>query len=114
MKLNGKDVLICSCEDTMALDGDTIAKATGGDGTLRPARHLCRVEMDRFTDVAGKSEHLLVACTQEAPLFLDALEDMGENAPTASFVNIRERAGWSELGQSKNKNITAKMAALIA
>lgn len=118
MKLNGKEVLICSCEDTMTLDSDGIAKATGGDGALRPARHLCRVEMDRFSDVAAKSDHLLIACTQEAPLFLDALEDMGENAPAASFVNIRERAGWSEQGhpdqKEKNKNITAKMAALIA
>jgi ferredoxin len=118
MKLNGKDVLICSCEDTMTLDPDAIAKATGGDGALRPTRHLCRVEMDRFGDVAAKSDHLLVACTQEAPLFLDALEDMGENAPAASFVNIRERAGWSEQGQPgakvKSKNIPAKMAALIA
>ena len=60
MKLNGKDVLICSCEDTMTLDPDAIAKATGGDGDLRPARHLCRVEMDRFGDVAAQSDHVLL------------------------------------------------------
>jgi len=113
MKLNGKEVFICSCEDTMTLDSDAIAKAVGGEGTLRPARHLCRVELDRFMDEAGKADKILVACTQEAPLFLDALEELGDDAPEADFMNIRELAGWSEDGQSKNKNVTAKMAALI-
>lgn len=114
MKLNGKEVFICSCEDTMTLDGDAIAKAVGGEGKLHPARHLCRVELDRFMDEAGKADDILVACTQEAPLFLDALEELGDDAPGADFMNIRELAGWSEDGQSKSKNVTAKMAALIS
>ena len=113
MKLNGKDVFVCSCEDTMALDADALAKACGGDGALKAARHLCRVELDRFIDEAGKADHILVACTQEAPLFLDALEELGDKAPTAEFLNIREKAGWSDGGRNGDKNVTAKMAALI-
>lgn len=117
MKLNGKDVFVCSCEDTMTIDSEALAKACGGDGALKPARHLCRVELDRFIDEAGKSDHILVACTQEAPLFLDALEEMGDDAPAAEFLNIREKAGWSEAGRpgqkGGSKNVTAKMAALI-
>jgi len=114
MKLNGKEVLVCSCEDTMSIDGDALAKALGGEGKLQPARHLCRVELDRFMDDAGKADKILVACTQEAPLFLDALEELGDKAPEANFVNIRELAGWSEDGQNKDTNVTAKMAALIS
>ena len=113
MKLNGKDVFVCSCEDTMTIDADTLAKACGGDGTLRPARNLCRIELDRFADEAGAADKILVACTQEAPLFLDALEDLGDDAPDAEFVNIRELAGWSEAAQAKDKNIPYKMAALL-
>ena len=117
MKLNGKDVFVCSCEDTMTLDTDALAKACGGDGALKAARHLCRVELDRFIDDAQKSDHILVACTQEAPLFLDALEELGDKAPFVDFLNIREKAGWSEAGRpgqkAGNKNVTAKMAALI-
>jgi hypothetical protein len=97
MKVNGKDVFVCSCEDTMSIDADALGKALSGtgdsEGTLRPARHLCRVELDRFLDEAGKADDILVACTQEAPLFLDALDELGDNAPDASFVNIRERQG---------------------
>jgi len=113
MKLNGKDVFVCSCEDTMTIDADTLAKACGGDGTLRPARNLCRIELDRFADEAGAADKILVACTQEAPLFLDALEDLGDDAPDAEFVNIRELAGWSEAAQAKDKNVPYKMAALL-
>jgi ferredoxin len=113
MKLNGKDVFVCSCEDTMSIDADGLAKACGGDGALKPARHLCRVELDRFMDEARGADNILVACTQEAPLFLDALDELGDDAPQADFVNIRERAGWSEAGKTKNRNVTAKMAALI-
>tara|TARA_R110002074_G_scaffold206153_4_gene374571 strand:+ start:2100 stop:4181 length:2082 start_codon:yes stop_codon:yes gene_type:complete len=113
MKLHGKEVLVCSCEDTMNIDADALAKAAGGDGALKVARHLCRVELDRFADEAGKADKLLVACTQEAPLFLDALEDMGDRAPEAAFVNIRERAGWSQAAKDADKNVIAKMAALL-
>lgn len=113
MKLNGKDVFVCSCEDTMSIDADALSKALGGEGKLRPARHLCRAELDRFSDEAAKADSILVACTQEAPLFLDALEELGDAAPEAGFLNIREKAGWSEASRNGDKNVTAKMAALI-
>ena len=67
--------------------------------------------------VAGQGSELLVACTQEAPLFLETLDEMGEDAPAAQFVNIREKAGWSKdaSGKSPRKtDMTAKMAALLA
>ena len=113
MKLRAKDVFVCSCENTMTIDADELAKACGGEGALRPARQLCRVELDRFMDDATKSDDILVACTQEAPLFLDALDEIGGDAPNVAFVNIRETAGWSDAAENDGKNVTAKMAALI-
>ncbi len=113
MKLNGKAVFVCSCEDTMTIDETALGNALGGEGDLRAARHLCRTELDRFNDEAAAEDRILVACTQEAPLFLDALEDIGESAPSAQFLNIREVAGWSSDAADNKGNVTAKMAALI-
>lgn len=123
MKLNEKRVLVCDCEGTMTIDGKALAKACGGDD-LAPATHLCRVQIEEFqrqaADAARAGEALIVACTQEAPLFIETLDDMGEGAPDARFVNIREKAGWSAAapGKSKDKgaarNLTAKMAALLS
>src|SRR4029079_1048496 len=97
-----RDVLICSCEDTMPLDAEAIGRACRG--TVQTANQLCRAELDRFRTRAG--EPLIVGCTQEAPLFSEVA---GENADIR-FANIRETAGWS-----KDASAAApKMAALIA
>ena len=102
MKLNGKEVLVCNCEGTMTIDGKALAKACqGGDKKgggkkaeeLSVASHLCRTQIEEFQRLAGQGSELLVACTQEAPLFLETLDEMGEDAPAAQFVNIREKAG---------------------
>ncbi|MEQ9556138.1 MAG: 4Fe-4S binding protein [Rhodospirillales bacterium] len=122
MKLNEKHVLVCDCEGTMSIDGKALAKACalGGtaDGDLKVATHLCRRQVEEFQRVAGAAgqagESLLVACTQEAPLFLETLDEM-DTAPAVAFTNIREKAGWSDAAQDKKAsvNLTAKMAALL-
>ena len=126
MKLNGKEVLVCNCEGTMTIDGKALAKACQGSDKkgggkkaeeLSVASHLCRTQIEEFQRLAGQGSELLVACTQEAPLFLETLDEMGEDAPAAQFVNIREKAGWSKdaSGKSPRKtDMTAKMAALLA
>ena len=100
MKLNEKHVLVCDCEGTMSIDGKALAKAcgqgTGDDGDLKVATHLCRRQAEEFQRVAGiagqAGETLLVACTQEAPLFLETLDEM-DTPPAIAFTNIREKAG---------------------
>ena len=110
MKLNGKDVFVCSCEETMTIEADALGKALGGDGALKPARYLCRTELDRFVDDARKADHILVACTQEAPLFLDALEEMGDDAPRCRIPQhprksrlVRSRPRQQETGRPKKQ-----------
>ncbi len=122
MKLNEKHVLVCDCEGTMSIDGKALAKAcgqdTGADSDLKVATHLCRRQVEEFQRVAGiagqAGETLLVACTQEAPLFLETLDEM-DTAPAIAFTNIREKAGWSDAAKDKKAatNLTAKMAALL-
>ena len=121
MKLADRNVLVCNCQRTMAIDGDALARAAGGD-SCRVAEHLCRRELPQFNDAARQSMQdgsaLLIACTQEAPLFRETLDDLvneaGGETPDIRFVNIRERAGWSENGRKPNRDVNAKMAALLA
>ena len=100
-------VLICSCEDTMPLDGDAVRRACRG--TVIEGRQFCRAELNKFRKAAADAETLVVACTQEAPLFREVASEIEGSAPL-SFVNIRETGGWSEDAAKAGP----KMAALIA
>jgi ferredoxin len=103
-----RQILICSCEDTMRLDADAVRRGCGG-AKVTAARHLCRAEIERFRDAAATGEPLVVGCTQEAPLFSELAAEIKTSAPL-TFVNVRETAGWSDQGASAGP----KMAALIA
>src|SRR3954447_4173524 len=101
MEVNGRTVLVCNCEGTMPLDGAKLAKACGASAPATPATQLCRAELDRFITALESpttpAKPLMVACTQEAPLFDNQRQDSaadGSDTPV-TFVNIRERAGWS-------------------
>jgi len=103
-----RNILICSCEDTVPLDGEAVARVCRGAAVVE-GRQLCRAELERFRNLAAGGAALTVACTQEAPLFGEvagAIKDAAE----ISFVNIRETAGWSKDAAAAGP----KMAALIA
>jgi ferredoxin len=118
MKLGGRRVLLCDCEKTMPLDAGRLTAAcrkAGAEGEAALDTQLCRAQLDNFRGALAAGEPLLVACTQEAPLFSEvALEERGEAAgePDIAFVNIRETAGWSEA--AAGPDATAKIAALLA
>ena len=114
MEMGGKQILVCSCEDSMALDAEALSKAcraAGATGELDLNRQLCRAQLGNFQQALLGDRPLLVACTQEAPLFTEVVE---EDRPEAAvgFTNIRETAGWSDEGASRQA--TAKIAALLA
>lgn len=104
-----KTIFICSCEDTMPLDVESVKRGCRG-ASIKTAHQLCRAEIDRYrAELAGTVEHpLLVACTQEAPLFSELAEEAG--GANVAFVNVRETAGWSAEGARAGP----KMAALVA
>ena len=101
-------ILICSCEDTMPLDGAAVRRVCKGAEVLE-GRQICRAELDRFRKAVADGDSVTMACTQEAPLFAE-LAGASQAGGEVSFVNIRETAGWSKDAQAAGP----KMAALLA
>jgi ferredoxin len=101
-----RTIFVCSCEDTMPVDGNAIARACRG-ADVKTAHQLCRAEVERFRAAAASGVPLTVGCTQEAPLLA---EIAGDNAQAVTFVNVRESAGWSAAAAEAGP----KMAALLA
>jgi hypothetical protein len=102
--LGAKKLHVCSCNATMPLDGDALARALGLDAPLPVARSLCQRNLAEFTDsVTGEA---IVACTQEARLLRGVAEESGR-VESVRFVNIRETGGWSAQAPAA----TPKMAA---
>jgi ferredoxin len=99
-----RKILICSCDDTMPLDGAAVGRACRG-AEIVEGRQFCRAEIDRVRKAAAEGGSVTIACTQEAPLF----NEIGGEAPL-TLVNIRETAGWSK----DAKAAAPKTAALIA
>lgn len=108
MRLQRRHVLICDCERTMAPNGKALASALATEEPVVQTQ-LCRGQIDAFKAALATGEPVLVGCTQEAPLFSEIAEEAAQGA-AVSYVNIRERAGWSDQGVGA----TAKIAALLA
>ncbi len=102
-----RHIVVCSCEDTMPLDTETLRRSCRG-AEVTSGRQLCRAELDRFRKLAAGSDPITVACTQESPVFSEIAAEAAD--PEITFVNIRETAGWS--GQAARA--APKMAALLA
>jgi hypothetical protein len=100
-------VFACSCESTMPIDGDAIARGCGGD--VRQADQLCRAQIGLFRTALASGRPITVGCTQEAPLFAEAAAEVAAESRVA-FANVREAAGWSDQAGRAGP----KMAALLA
>src|SRR5262249_23447442 len=103
-----RNILICSCEDTMPLDGEAVRRVCR-DTVVIEGRQFCRAELERVRKMAASGEPITIACTQETPLFDEVANEI-EGRGALPFVNIRETAGWSKDASRAG----AKMAALIA
>ncbi len=104
-----RKILACSCDDSMALDGEALRRACRG-ADVQTARQLCRAEAERFRAIAADGGAVTVTCTQEAPLFSELAEEAGGKA-ALTYVNIREHAGWSTEGAQATPKIAALLAA---
>jgi len=104
-----RQILACSCDDSMALDGEALRRVCRG-AEVQTARQLCRAEAERFRAIAADGGAVTVTCTQEAPLFSELAEEAGGKA-AVTYVNIREHAGWSTEGTQATPKIAALLAA---
>jgi ferredoxin len=101
-----RQIVVCSCEDTMPLDMDTLRRACRGE--VIPGRQFCRAELDRFRKLAAGGDPMTVACTQEAPVFAEVAAEIRES--NLVFANIRENAGWSKDAAQAGPKIAALLA----
>jgi len=108
MDLKGKTIKLCNCNRTIPLDAKALAGALKSGDAVQIHSELCRKETGAF-QATLQDPDVLVACTQEAPLFTE-LATLAESKSELRFFNIREAAGWSEEG----RQATPKIAALIA
>jgi ferredoxin len=103
-----RTIIACTCEDSIALDPDAIARGCRGASVIT-AHQLCRVELERFRAAAAGGP-VTVGCTQEAPLFAEVAGELSA-APRVAFANIRETAGWSADADAAGPKIAALLAA---
>jgi ferredoxin len=108
MGLEGKTLKVCSCNKTVAIDGAALAAALKAGAPIQVHSELCRKDAAAFQAALGDPD-VIVACTQEAPLFSEIAEAAGAR-PALKFVNLREQAGWSGEGA----RALPKIAALLA
>jgi ferredoxin len=108
MGLQGKTLKVCSCNKTVTIDGRALAAALKAGEPIQVHSELCRKDAAAYKAALGDPD-VIVACTQEAPLFSEIAEAAGAR-PALKFVNLREQAGWSGEG----RQALPKIAALIA
>ncbi len=93
----------------MKLDSERLSEALGVDlGAVH--NNLCRTQLAKFENLLQDGRPLVVACTQEAPLFQEVAEE-NDATDAVTFVNIREQAGWSAEGETAGPKIAALLQA---
>jgi ferredoxin len=92
----------------MPLDAQAVRRGCGNT-EITTARQLCRDELLRFRAAATEDGAMIVGCTQEAPLFSETVEGIGNS--DIQYVNLRETAGWSTDGTEAGPKIAALVAA---
>ena len=70
-----KPKLICNCNKTMPLDAKALAAALKLDAAPNIANELCHGHMASFKAAVKNGGDLVVAGTQEAPLFSEVDEE---------------------------------------
>lgn len=101
-----KHLILCDCLGSQHLDAEALAQASG-QRCSRVHSALCSFEIAQAESAIAAGE-ALIACGQEMARFTELAEDLGLPAP--DFVDLRDRAGWSDDPAPK----LAKMTALLA
>ncbi|SFO84747.1 4Fe-4S binding protein [Tranquillimonas alkanivorans] len=101
-----KQLILCDCSGSQPIDADALGDATGLKCS-RTHTALCTREMSSAAKAIQRGD-AVIACQQERARFEEVAEELGLNPP--EFVDIRDRAGWSD----ESADATPKMAALVA
>ena len=101
-----KTLILCDCLGSQAVDRDAIA-ANAEVVCTRIHTALCTAGIDDAAKAIAAGD-AVVACQQERPRFEELADELG--APVPGFVDIRDRAGWSDEAGAAGP----KQAALVA
>ena len=101
-----KTLLVCDCLGSQKLNPEALGSACGMT-CERAFTALCTTQIEHAAKAMADGD-VMVACQQEAHQFAALAEDMDIAPPV--FVDIRDRAGWTD----DTADTTPKMAALIA
>ena len=101
-----KSLILCDCAGTQQVDRAALESACGVSCS-RVFTALCDGQIDRAAEAMQHGD-VVIACGQEQARFTALAEDIGAEAP--GFVDLRDRAGWSDQGA----DAAPKMAALVA
>jgi ferredoxin len=99
-------LILCDCSGSQTIDGTLISDSCG-IACSRVYTGLCTSQINEAANEIATAG-AIVACLQERALFEELADELGVAAP--GFVDIRDRAGWSETGADSG----AKMAALVS
>ncbi len=101
-----ESLILCDCLGSQTLDPDAIS-ASGSVVCSKVHSHLCGGEAAAAV-AAMTAGNCVIACQQERERFEEMAEDL--QVPAPDFVDLRDRAGWSDESASAGP----KMAALLA
>ena len=101
-----KTLILCDCLGSQELDRDKI-EAAAGVACSRVHSSLCTAEAGDAAEAISRG-FAIIACQQERARFEEIAEDVG--APPPGFVDLRDRAGWSDEAPEAGP----KQAALVA
>ncbi|WP_120502229.1 4Fe-4S binding protein [Roseovarius sp. EL26] len=101
-----KQLILCNCSETHMIDSAALEAATGLPCS-KVYSGLCMGETNSAAQAIASGE-AIICCQQEARVFAEIAEEIGQAPPP--LVDLRDRAGWSDDPRSK----LPKMAALLA
>ena len=105
-----KTLILCNCSKSMSLNSEAF-DSVGSVKCTKVHTELCGAQAQRAAELlqtADEPENTCVACTQEQTFFAELADDLSLPEPT--FVDLRNRAGWSDEAEAAGP----KMAALLA
>ncbi|MCP4820909.1 MAG: (4Fe-4S)-binding protein, partial [Shimia sp.] len=101
-----KSLILCDCSDTSNVHTDALA---GVEGVTCSKVHtgLCTHQGEAAAKAISTGD-AIIACQQERSFFAELAADL--DVPEPQFVDIRDRAGWSDEAAKSGP----KQAALLA
>ena len=104
-----KTLILCDCLGSQSVDAKAIGDHTGLTCS-RVHTALCTREIESAA-AALQAGDAVIACQQERATFEELAEELGVDAP--GFVDLRDRAGWSDQGADAAPKMTALAAEAI-